>query len=74
MSHSEVVRVTRSVLFMRAKMIVGKRVVVTTSGIWKILERGDCHAREGGHPVIAIVSVFAMTSKARVYWIIRLRG
>lgn len=33
----EVVRATRSVVFMQAKMLVGDRVVVTTSGIWKIL-------------------------------------
>ena len=37
-AHPEVVRVTRSVVFMRAKMFVGKRVVVTTNGIWKILD------------------------------------
>jgi uncharacterized protein (TIGR00369 family) len=37
-SHPEVVRVTRSVVFMRAKMFVGERVVVTTNGIWKILD------------------------------------
>ena len=36
----EVVRATRSVVFMQAKMLVGARLVVTTSGIWKILERG----------------------------------
>lgn len=35
----EVVRATRSVVFMQAKMFVGARLVVTTSGIWKILER-----------------------------------
>jgi len=35
----EVVRTTRSVVFMEAKMFVGARLVVTTSGIWKILER-----------------------------------
>jgi uncharacterized protein (TIGR00369 family) len=34
----EVVRATRSVVFMEAKMFVGPRLVVTTSGIWKILE------------------------------------
>ncbi len=39
-SHPEVVRVTRSVVFMRAKMFVGKRTVVTTNGIWKILDEG----------------------------------
>ncbi len=37
-SHPEVVRATRSVVFMQAKMFVGTRVVVTTNGIWKILE------------------------------------
>ena len=37
-SYPEVVRVTRSVVFMRATMLVGKRVVVTTNGIWKILD------------------------------------
>ena len=37
-SHPEVVRVTRSVVFMQAKMYVGTRVVVTTNGIWKILD------------------------------------
>jgi len=34
----EVVRATRSVVFMRATMFVGDRVVVTTNGIWKILD------------------------------------
>jgi uncharacterized protein (TIGR00369 family) len=37
-AHCEVVRATRSVVFMQAKMLVGSRVVVTTSGIWKILD------------------------------------
>jgi uncharacterized protein (TIGR00369 family) len=37
-AHPEVVRATRSVIFMQAKMFVGTRVVVTTNGIWKILE------------------------------------
>jgi uncharacterized protein (TIGR00369 family) len=36
----EVIRATRSVVFMQVKMFVGKRVVVTASGIWKILEEG----------------------------------
>jgi uncharacterized protein (TIGR00369 family) len=35
----DVVRATRSVVFMEAKMFVGDRLVVTTNGIWKILER-----------------------------------
>jgi uncharacterized protein (TIGR00369 family) len=39
-SHPEVVRVTRSVVFMRATMFVGNRVVVTTNAIWKILGEG----------------------------------
>ena len=39
-SYPEVVRATRSVVFMRATMLVGKRVVVTTNGIWKILDEG----------------------------------
>lgn len=37
-SHPEVVRATRSLVFMQAKMFVDTRVVVTTNGIWKILE------------------------------------
>ena len=40
-AHAEVVRATRSVVFMRAKMFVGPRTVVSTNGIWKILEEGD---------------------------------
>jgi uncharacterized protein (TIGR00369 family) len=34
----EIVRATRSVVFMQAKMRVGDRLIATTSGIWKILE------------------------------------
>lgn len=37
-AYPEVTRATRSVVFMQAKMFVGARLVVTTSGIWKILE------------------------------------
>lgn len=37
-AHPEVVRATRSVVFMAVKMFVGDRVVVTANGIWKILE------------------------------------
>src|ERR1700739_189062 len=37
-AHPEVVRATRSVVFMQAKMFVGERLVVTTSGIWEIFE------------------------------------
>jgi uncharacterized protein (TIGR00369 family) len=36
-SHPELVRATRSLVFMQAKMFVGPRLVVTTNGIWKIL-------------------------------------
>ena len=36
----EVVRATRSIVFMRAKMVVGTRIVATASGIWKILAEG----------------------------------
>jgi len=39
-SQPEVVRATRSLVFMQAKMFVGPRLVVTTNGIWKILEEG----------------------------------
>jgi uncharacterized protein (TIGR00369 family) len=37
-AHPEVARATRSLVFMQAKMFVGARLVVTTNGIWKILE------------------------------------
>jgi uncharacterized protein (TIGR00369 family) len=33
----EVVRATRSVVFMQAKMFVGARIVAAANGIWKIL-------------------------------------
>ena len=34
---TEVVRATRSVVFLEAKMFVGDRLVVAASGIWKII-------------------------------------
>jgi uncharacterized protein (TIGR00369 family) len=34
------VRATRSLTFMEAKMFVGERLVVATNGIWKILDEG----------------------------------
>jgi uncharacterized protein (TIGR00369 family) len=34
----ELVRATRSVVFMQAKMFVGDRIVATTNGIWKVLD------------------------------------
>jgi uncharacterized protein (TIGR00369 family) len=37
-AHPEVARATRSLVFMQARMFVGTRLVVTTNGIWKILE------------------------------------
>jgi uncharacterized protein (TIGR00369 family) len=39
-AHPEVARATRSLVFMQAKMFVDTRLVVTTNGIWKILDEG----------------------------------
>ena len=39
-AHCNVVRKTRSVLFIESKLKVGSRVVAAASGIWKILEEG----------------------------------
>jgi uncharacterized protein (TIGR00369 family) len=36
-AHPEVVRLTRSVIFLQVKMYVGDRIVVTANGIWKII-------------------------------------
>ena len=36
-AHCEVVRKTRSVLFIESKLKVGARIVASASGIWKIL-------------------------------------
>jgi len=36
-AHCEVVRMTRSVLFIEGKLKVGSRIVASASGIWKIL-------------------------------------
>ena len=38
-AHCEVVRLTRAIVFMQCKIIVGTRTVATASGIWKI--RGE---------------------------------
>jgi uncharacterized protein (TIGR00369 family) len=38
-AHCEVVRITRSIIFMRAMLKVGDRTVATASGVWKILKR-----------------------------------
>jgi acyl-coenzyme A thioesterase PaaI-like protein len=40
-AHPEVSRSTRSLTFMQAKMFVGTRLVVTTNGIWKILDEAS---------------------------------
>ena len=40
----EVVRATRSVVFLHGTMRVGDRVIATASGVWKILDwRGDAY-------------------------------
>ena len=39
-AHCEVVRLTRSIIFMRTTMLVGTRTVAMASGIWKILGEG----------------------------------
>ena len=36
---AEVVRATRSLVFMRATMSVGSRTVASTNGIWKVMEK-----------------------------------
>src|SRR3984957_19062422 len=36
-AHCEIVRETRSLLFIESKLKVGSRIVATASGIWKIL-------------------------------------
>jgi uncharacterized protein (TIGR00369 family) len=38
-SHCEVVRITRSIIFIRSTLKVGERVVASASGVWKILQR-----------------------------------
>ena len=35
-----VVRRTRSVIFMRAELLVGERLVATANGVWKVLGKG----------------------------------
>jgi acyl-coenzyme A thioesterase PaaI-like protein len=36
-AHNEVVRLTRSMVFMSGTLVVGSRIVATAKGIWKIL-------------------------------------
>jgi uncharacterized protein (TIGR00369 family) len=38
-SHCEIVRIARSIIFIRTTLKVGDRVVGSGSGVWKILER-----------------------------------
>jgi uncharacterized protein (TIGR00369 family) len=38
-AHCEIVRITRSVIFMRSTLKVGDRIVATGSGVWKILKK-----------------------------------
>lgn len=38
-AHCEVVRLTRSIIFMRSTVQVGSRIVATATGIWKILDK-----------------------------------
>jgi uncharacterized protein (TIGR00369 family) len=35
-AHCEVVRLTRSIIFMRSKVLVGDRVIAIASGVWKV--------------------------------------
>jgi uncharacterized protein (TIGR00369 family) len=39
-AHCEVVRVTRAIIFMQSKLVVGARIVATVTGIWKIRGEG----------------------------------
>lgn len=40
--HAEIVKATRSLVFLRATMKVGDRIIATADGVWKILEwRGE---------------------------------
>jgi uncharacterized protein (TIGR00369 family) len=51
---AEIIRVTRSLIFVRGVMSVGDRIVATGEGVWKILEwRGEPYSTEpsgGGQP------------------------
>jgi len=38
-AHCEIVRITRSIIFMRSTLKVGDRIVASASGVWKILEK-----------------------------------
>jgi acyl-coenzyme A thioesterase PaaI-like protein len=43
----EIVRRTRTLIFMRSTLVVGERVVATASGVWKALESGGAPAQPG---------------------------
>ena len=48
--HAEVVRATRSVVFLAGRISVGSRAVAAADGIWKILRTRDQHAAKTGEP------------------------
>ena len=39
-AHCEIVRVTRAIIFMQCRLVVGTRVVANAAGIWKIRGEG----------------------------------
>jgi uncharacterized protein (TIGR00369 family) len=39
-AHCEIVRLTRAIIFMQCKLVVGTRVVANATGIWKIRGEG----------------------------------
>jgi acyl-coenzyme A thioesterase PaaI-like protein len=39
-AYCEVVRLTRTIIFMQCKLVVGTRVVANATGIWKVREEG----------------------------------
>jgi acyl-coenzyme A thioesterase PaaI-like protein len=39
-AHCEVVRLTRAIIFMQCRLVVGARVVANATGIWKIRGEG----------------------------------
>lgn len=43
----EVVRATRSVVFVAGRLLVGKRIVAAVDGIWKILQPREASAGDG---------------------------
>ncbi len=39
-AHCEIVRMTRAIIFMQCKLVVGTRVVGTATGVWKVRGEG----------------------------------